>query len=92
MKVFRFLICAFTVTFALSAPAEDARTLKWANLRTGPDRQFALVVRLEPGTRVDVRRCTPARSWCEVIGPGARHGWVYSQNISYPNGPPGGVP
>jgi len=80
----RLLLGVCLVLLPLAASAHEARTLKWVNLRAGPAREFPLLARLAPATRVTVESCTPRSDWCQVVAPGSRRGWVYAPNLSYP--------
>ena len=69
----------------LSAAAlgQSAYTVREANVRAGPERDYPVVTRLPAGTPVEVTGCNEDWSWCEVIAEPDR-GWVYAGSLEYP--------
>jgi uncharacterized protein YraI len=58
-------------------------TLRDANLRAGPAREYPLVAPIPPGAVVQIVGCLDAWRWCEVAWGGAR-GFVYAGLLGYP--------
>ena len=50
-----------------AALAQTAYTVREANVRAGPERDYPVVTRLAAGTEVSVAGCNEDSSWCEVI-------------------------
>lgn len=66
-----------------AALAQTAYTVREANVRAGPERDYPVVTRLAAGTPVAVTGCVEDQSWCEVIAEPDR-GWVYAGSLEYP--------
>jgi uncharacterized protein YraI len=66
-----------------AALAQSAYTVREANVRAGPERDYPVVTRLAAGTPVEVTGCNEDWSWCEVIAEPDR-GWVYAGSLEYP--------
>jgi len=66
-----------------AALAQTAYTVREANVRAGPERDYPVVTRLAAGTSVEVTGCNEDWSWCEVIAEPDR-GWVYAGSLEYP--------
>ncbi|MGO4847760.1 SH3 domain-containing protein [Inquilinus sp. 2KB_12] len=63
---------------ALAAPAANAApgyTTTSLSLRAGPGRDYPAVLRLRPGTPVEIFGCQRGWDWCD-IGVGPDRGWV----------------
>ncbi len=71
--LFGFLLPAASV-------AQTAYTVKSANLRAGPSRDFPLVARVGPGAPVQVIGCVDDWTWCDVVV-GPDRGWMYAGNV-----------
>jgi uncharacterized protein YraI len=78
----RFLALATAAGFALSAAAlaQQAQTMRTANVRAGPAAEFPLVATLAPGTPVNVDGCVADYAWCDVDFGGGR-GWVRAASL-----------
>lgn len=63
--------------------AQLAYTTTTVNMRAGPDPTYPLVLRVYPGTQVNVFGCLDNWSWCDV-GVGLDRGWVFAQYLAYP--------
>jgi uncharacterized protein YraI len=84
----RWRVCICFVALLLAAPAVTlaqgvAYTTKTVNLRAGPDRSYPLVLRVVPGTQLQVFGCLDDYSWCDV-GLGLNRGWIWAGNLTYP--------
>jgi uncharacterized protein YraI len=72
-----------SLLLSASALAQTAYTVREANVRAGPERDYPVVTRLATGTPVAVTGCVEDQSWCEVIAEPDR-GWVYAGSLEYP--------
>ncbi len=66
-----------------AALAQLAYTTTTVNMRAGPDPSYPLVLRVYPGTQVNVIGCLDNWIWCDV-GVGPDRGWVFAQYLAYP--------
>jgi len=85
MTSLRRIILLGCVALALptAALAQLAYTTTTVNMRAGPDPSYPLVLRVYPGTQVNVIGCLDNWSWCDV-GVGPDRGWVFAQYLAYP--------
>ena len=65
------------------AAADDAFTLRPADIYAGPDSEYPVIAQLPPNTEVGVAGCLSDWSWCDVTFANAR-GWVYAGDLGYP--------
>ena len=63
--------------------AQYAYTTGTVNMRAGPDSSYPLVLRVYPGTQVQVHGCIADWSWCDV-SVGFERGWIYAPYLAYP--------
>jgi uncharacterized protein YraI len=82
-RYLRLLAIAAGLALATAAAAQTAYTVRAANMRAGPGRDYPLVSWLPEGTRVTIGGCYEGWRWCDVIAPPNR-GWVYAGFLSYP--------
>src|SRR5208283_860241 len=73
---------ALLIAAPVAVMAQNAYTVKDANVRAGPDRTYPLVTRLASGVPLQVMGCLDDWSWCDVTFADNR-GWVYGPNLSY---------
>jgi len=66
-----------------TALAQYAYTTGTVNMRAGPDSSYPLVLRVYPGTQVQVHGCIADWSWCDV-NVGFERGWIYAPYLAYP--------
>ena len=74
------LVTAAGVLLSAAAWAQQAYTIRTANVRAGPNTDFPVVAQLAPGTPVYVDGCLSDYQWCDVnFGPG--RGWVNTRAL-----------
>lgn len=74
---------------ATAAHAQNAETIGFANVRSGPGMEFPIIAELTAGADVNVEECTGDNAWCYVLVPGP-DGWVSASIINF--NPIGGGP
>ena len=80
----RFMLAvALFLAVPAAALAQFAYTTAAVNMRAGPDSSYPLVLRVYPGTQVQVYGCIANWSWCDV-GVGFERGWIYAAYLAYP--------
>jgi uncharacterized protein YraI len=81
----RFLVLSAILSVALPAGAiaQTAYTVKSANLRSGPSKDYPLVTRVPGGAELSVAGCLDDWTWCDV-SVGDDRGWMYAGNLDYP--------
>jgi uncharacterized protein YraI len=79
----RIILLCLLLGLPTAALAQLAYTTSTVNMRAGPDSSYPLVLRIFPGTQVNVFGCLDNWSWCDV-GVGPDRGWVYAQYLGYP--------
>jgi uncharacterized protein YraI len=78
----RILFALAVLAIPLSASADNAFTLRDAEVFTGPGSEYPPVATLPPNTRVDIAGCLSDWSWCDVNFADSR-GWVYGADLGY---------
>ena len=76
-------LAALTLALPLVATAEQARTKQWVNVRAGPAGNYPTVMRLPPGSYVEVYGCTSGYRWCDVIASDGQRGWAQGGSLYY---------
>ena len=79
----RILTLIGALVLSVAASAQTAYTIRQANVRAGPGRDYPLVTWLPENTPVTIAGCYEGGHWCDVIAPPNR-GWVYAGFLSYP--------
>ena len=79
----RILLALAVAAVPLAASADNAFTLRDAEVYTGPGSEYPPVASLPPNTGVDVAGCLSDWSWCDVNFADSR-GWVYAADLGYP--------
>jgi len=79
----RCLVAATLMLLSSAALAQYAYTTGTVNMRAGPDSSYPLVLRVYPGTQVQVHGCIADWSWCDV-NVGFERGWIYAPYLAYP--------
>ncbi|HKE38717.1 MAG TPA: SH3 domain-containing protein [Casimicrobiaceae bacterium] len=65
----------------LVAAAAPAYAITDAQVLAGPGDYYPVVGQINRGTAVDLNRCLPDYSWCDVsFGP--NRGWVYGEQVT----------
>jgi uncharacterized protein YraI len=82
-RCLRLLTVIAALAVSVAAGAQTAYTVRAANMRAGPGRDYPLVSWLPQGAPVTLAGCYEGWRWCDVIAPPNR-GWVYSGFLSYP--------
>lgn len=77
-------LAALALALPLLASAEQARTKQWVNVRAGPAGNYPTVMRLPPGTYVQVYGCTSGYRWCDVVASDGQRGWALGGSLYYP--------
>ena len=70
----RILTLIGALVLSVAASAQTAYTIRQANVRAGPGRDYPLVTWLPENTPVTIAGCYEGWHWCDVIAPGARGG------------------
>jgi uncharacterized protein YraI len=79
-------LLAASLLMATAAYAQQAAyTVRPANVRAGPERDYPLIAQLPPGIPVTVMGCLSDYRWCDVVFNGDR-GWMYAGNLAYAQG------
>ena len=76
-------LAVLTLALPLAAAAEQARTRQWVNVRAGPAGNYPTVMRLPPGSYVQVYGCTSGYRWCDVIASDGQRGWAQGGSLYY---------
>ena len=76
-------LAVLTLALPLAAAAEQARTRQWVNVRAGPAGNYPTVMRLPPGSYVQVYGCTGGYRWCDVIASDGQRGWAQGGSLYY---------
>ena len=79
-KILYSFVIAVSILGASIANASEAYTTSSAWLRTGPDRSFPTIMRVQRSSTVDVIGCTSGYRWCDVEVNGER-GWLQSNQL-----------
>lgn len=77
-------LAALALALPLAATAEQARTKQWVNVRAGPAGNYPTVMRLPPGSYLQVYGCTSGYRWCDVISSDGQRGWAQGGSLYYP--------
>ena len=77
-------LAVLALALPLAAGAEPARTKQWVNVRAGPAGNYPTVMRLPPGTYVQVYGCTDGYRWCDVVASDGQRGWALGGSLYYP--------
>lgn len=77
-------LAVLALALPLAAAAEQARTKQWVNVRAGPAGNYPTVMRLAPGTFVQVYGCTSGYRWCDVVASDGQRGWALAGSLYYP--------
>jgi len=77
------LLVVLLLAVPAAALAQFAYTTATVDLRAGPDGLYPLVLRVYPGTQVQVHGCIANWSWCDVTV-GFERGWMYAAYLAYP--------
>ena len=77
-------LAGLMLALPLAATAEQARTRQWVNVRAGPAGNYPTVMRLPPGSYVQVYGCTGGYRWCDVIASDGQRGWALGGSLYYP--------
>jgi len=68
----------------LVAAAAPAYAITDAQILAGPGDYYPVVGQINRGAPVDLNRCLPDYSWCDVsFGP--NRGWVYGEQVTSPH-------
>lgn len=78
------MLTVLMLALPLVATAEQARTRQWVNVRAGPAGNYPTVMRLPPGTYVQVYGCTTRYRWCDVVAADGQRGWAQGGSLYYP--------
>ena len=76
-------LAALTLALPLAAAAEQALTRQWVNVRAGPAGNYPTVMRLPPGSYVQVYGCTGGYRWCDLIASDGQRGWAQGGSLYY---------
>ena len=77
-------LAVLALTLPLTALADQARTRSWVSVRAGPGGNYPLVMKLAPGSFVQVNGCTHRYRWCDVIASDGQRGWAQGGSLYYP--------
>jgi len=86
MAAMRAIVITATTATALCAvpfvaAAAPAHAISDAQILAGPGDYYPVVGQINRGTSVDLNRCLPDYSWCDVsFGP--NRGWVYGEQVT----------
>ena len=80
----RRALAVLALALPLAAAAEQARTKQWVNVRAGPAGNYPTVMRLPPGSYLQVYGCTSSYRWCDVETADGQHGWAQGGSLYYP--------
>ena len=76
-------LAVLALTLPLTALADQARTRSWVSVRAGPGGNYPLVMKLAPGSFVQVNGCTHRYRWCDVIASDGQRGWAQGGSLYY---------